>query len=371
MPNIPRRDFLRMVAGASVVGMFTERALGREGFASRETIPMVHATDLFRPHQDPDDHWDLACVYALAYRKDIDLKAVVIDSPPQGKNADLAAIAQLNHITGLTIPAVVGCPVPMKSRDDTQPQAKPGDHEAAEKVLEILRASSQGVIINVTGCCRDIALAGKKDPALFKNKCAAIYLNAGAAKTPPGARLEYNVSLDRPAYAAIFDLPCPIYWMPCFEQMADPWKVRQFGTFYKFKQDQILPHLSERMQKYFACMFAKVKSSNCLQYLSEPKDEKLLAERSANYRNMWCTAGFLHAAGKAVSRSGSIVPMNQAGARNVFGYDSIKVSCNENGVTQWTKDLNPKDRHIFRVMDLDNYQSAMTKAMNSLLTTLP
>jgi hypothetical protein len=29
-------------------------------------IPTLHQTDLFRPHADPDDHWDLACVYALA-----------------------------------------------------------------------------------------------------------------------------------------------------------------------------------------------------------------------------------------------------------------------------------------------------------------
>src|SRR5258705_13876458 len=30
--------------------------------------PLVHVTDLFRPHDDPDDHWDLATVYALARR---------------------------------------------------------------------------------------------------------------------------------------------------------------------------------------------------------------------------------------------------------------------------------------------------------------
>lgn len=365
-----RRDFLAVVATASA-GISPDLVLGREANSHSKKIPMIHATDLFRPYNDPDDHWDLACVYALAYRGDIDLEAVIIDSPLPGKEPDAAAIAQLNKITGLNIPAVVGCPLPMKSRDDTQPQAGPGDHKAAEKVLEILRSSDQRVVINITGCCRDIALAGKKDPALFKERCAGIYLNAGAAITPPKAKLEYNVGLDKVSYAAIFDLPCPIYWMPCFHQMRDPWHVRQFGTYYKFKQSEILPHLSEGMQKYFACMYAKIGSAKCLAYLGKAKDERLLAEYGANYRNMWCTAGFLHATGKTVSRSGRIVPPSHTSTPLFITFDPIEISCDEDGVTQWTPADKAANRHIFHILDVDIYQSAMTEALKSLLTTLP
>ncbi|MBN2270294.1 MAG: nucleoside hydrolase, partial [Sedimentisphaerales bacterium] len=341
--------------------------------SAHSKIPVLHATDLFRPHVDPDDHWDLACIYALAHLGDIELKAVVIDFPPTGKDPDIAAVAQLNHITGLAVPAVVGCPLPMKSRDDTQPDANPSDHNAADMVLDVLRASEQNVIINITGCCRDIALAGKKDPGLFKKKCARIYLNAGAGSPEKAGdgKLEYNMTLDKAAYTAIFDLPCPVYWMPCFEQMADPWKVRQFGTFYRFKQDEILPHLSERMQNYFAYMLGKVQSSNWLAYLTGPKDSQFLAERGADYRNMWCTGGFLHAVDKTVSQSGSIVPVNEAGVQSVFAFEPIKVSCDENGVTQWAEGPRSKDRRIFHVTDVENYQPAMTKAMKSLLTSLP
>ena len=373
MSDISRRGFLGTAASAWAAAMSSNVGFGKEAKRPHGKIPVLHATDLFRPHVDPDDHWDLACMYALAHLGDIDLKAVVIDFPPKGKDPDIAAIAQLNHITGLGVPAVVGSPLPMKSRDDAQPYAGPSDHNAADMVLDVLRASPQGVIINVTGCCRDIAIAGKKQPELFKKKCARIYLNAGAGspKKAVDAKLEYNVSLDRAAYAAIFDLPCPIYWMPCFEQMVDPWKVRQFGTYYKFKQNEILPHLSERMQNYFAYMLGKVKSSDWLTYLTGPKDSKLLAERGANYRNMWCTGGFLHAAGKTVSRNGEIVPLGQAGGTSVFTFDPIRVSCDDNGVTQWTAGQKSKDRYIFHVADVENYQPALTKAMKSLLTVLP
>ena len=35
--------------------------------ADEAPVPVIHVTDLHRPHVDPDDHWDLACVFALAY----------------------------------------------------------------------------------------------------------------------------------------------------------------------------------------------------------------------------------------------------------------------------------------------------------------
>lgn len=46
------------------------------------SIPVFHETDLFRPHEDPDDHWDLACQFALAKRGLIDFQGVLIDFPP-------------------------------------------------------------------------------------------------------------------------------------------------------------------------------------------------------------------------------------------------------------------------------------------------
>lgn len=84
-------------------------------------IPLIHETDLFRPHMDPDDHWDLACVFALAAQGKIDLKGVLIDYPPKaGRQPDAEAIAQMNYIHGLSVPFVVGSSIPMQNRTDTQ-----------------------------------------------------------------------------------------------------------------------------------------------------------------------------------------------------------------------------------------------------------
>lgn len=45
-------------------------------------VPVIHQTDCFHHHADPDDHWDLASQFALAYTEDIDLKGILIDYPP-------------------------------------------------------------------------------------------------------------------------------------------------------------------------------------------------------------------------------------------------------------------------------------------------
>ena len=339
---------------------------------------MLHATDLYRPHLDPDDHWDLACIYALAYRGDIDLKGILIDYPPgshKGHNPDMMAVAQMNFISGLGVPVVVGSSLPLKSRNDIQTYASPTDHNGVRMVLDVLQNSPQPVVINILGSSRDIAIAGKKAPDIFAAKCAAIYLNAGTGfpNMSPASKLEYNVTLEKSAYAAIFDLPCPVYWMPCFEEVESRQErgVREYGTHYKFRQDEILPHLSDMVQNYFAYMFGRYTDHNWLNYLKGEKNQALLSKFGGMYRNMWCTGGFFHAAGYTVSREGELVPLIDKPNHPVFTFDAIKVRCADNGVTEWTRDKNSGNRFVFHVREMDKYQSAMTKAMKSLLITLP
>jgi len=379
MDNLNRRQIL----GTAAAGLATTALDPRQGFSSNSRQknrrrPVLHATDLFRPHMDPDDHWDLACVYALAYRGDIDLKGILTDHPPQSskdRNPDIAAVAQMNLIVGLTAPVAVGSSMPLKSRDDVQTYASPIDHHGVKMVLSILEKSSDPVVINILGSCRDIAIAGKKAPDLFASKCAAIYLNAGTGSPTMNSesKLEYNVTLDKNAFAAIFDLPCPVYWMPCFEEMENRRErpIREYGTHYRFHQSDILPHLSDNVRRYFAYMFGRYTDHNWLKYLKEPVDEILVSRFASKDRHMWCTGGFLHAAGYAVSADGEILSLDKGSDSQVFTFEKVRVKCDDNGITKWHPDDASKNRFIFHVTDSENYPSAMTKAMKSLLTALP
>jgi hypothetical protein len=377
--TLGRRSFLKALAAGTVFSAVKGPvATGKSNITQRKNVSMIHATDLYRPHMDPDDHWDLACVFALCYRGDVDLQGILIDFPPNSRqdiNPDVAAVSQMNFITGKRVPVVVGSSIAMRTRDDVQPSARPTDLNGVRMVLDILKNSTKPVVINTTGSCRDIAIAANKEPTLFSKKCAGVYLNAGTGspKRDKATRLEYNVTLDRSAYAAIFDLPCPVYWMPCFEEIEPQGErgVMEYGTYYRFRQDAILPHLSDKTQNFFAYMLGRMVDHNWLNYLTGDKDQALLDEFGAKDRNMWCTGGFFHAAGYTVTVDGEIVPLEQAGNKAVFEFESIQVSCTESGVTTWSYDSAAKNRYIFHIRDTKRYQSAMTKAMKTLLMELP
>jgi hypothetical protein len=350
---------------------------------------MIHVTDLFRPHADPDDHWDLACAYALAARGDARLLAVMIDHPPAShpSDPDVQAVAQMNRITGLAVPVLTGSSrrIPLEEAD--RPEHR-DDRGGVRALLEILRASPRPAVISILGSSRDVALAGRLEPKLFAAKCAGVYLHAGSGTPDPvlARRLEYNVALDPVSYSLIFDLPCPVYWLPCFEVApggdGKPWTTRTHGTYYSFIQKEILPHLSARVRSYFASMFRQGASEkghvgledslrpDWLRRLEAPPDEALLARQGERPRPMWCTAGFFHAAGLAVTAAGAILP-GGGSADSVFAFDPVEVRCDAEGVTAWSPAPESKLRFKFRVLDVEAYPKAMTAAMRGLLAGLP
>jgi hypothetical protein len=339
------------------------------------TKPVFHQTDIFHPHADPDDHWDLACNYALAARGDIELLGVMIDYPPWPGDPAIAAVAQMNFITGLAVPMVVGTSQPMTSRTDVQPGTSAAAHGAASALISALKKSTEPVIINIVGSCRDVAIAGLKVPALFAEKCAAVYLNAGTGSPlkEKATELEYNVQRNPASYAAIFDMPCPVYWMPCWDEVAytvQERRVMEWGTHYRFLQSEILNSLSPVMQNYFIHALDRSSSQNWLRALLEPVNAGLLQKYGVLERSMWSTAGFLHGAGYSVDTAGNIVTVSQAGANAVFKFEPVAVGCKDSGITTWKIDPASQNRFKFHILDLEKYQSAMTAAMRSLLSGL-
>ncbi len=350
-------------------------ALGARGAAGASRgVPVVHVTDLYRPHEDPDDHWDLASLYALAQAGEVELRGVMIDYPPKGKamDPDVMAVAQMNFLTGQAVPVWTGAPA----------GAQGGALSGARRLHEVLRRSKKRVAVHVVGSSRDVAAAAKMEPRLFAEKCAGVYLNAGSGTQDraKAADLEYNVKLDPASYAAMFELPCPLYWMPCFEHAKGPFRVAEWGTYYSFRHENVLPALSPRVQNYFGMMYRHGQAAktgetesagawNWLRGLEAPVDAEQMAALGPASRAMWCTAGFLHAAGKTVTRGGEIVARG-ATAEPVFTFDPIRVRCGANGVTEWAADAKARQRWIFHVRDVERYAAAMGAALRTLLSGL-
>lgn len=373
-PKLPRRTAL---AGLAIGGglLLGARTQSEEKRPSHKPVPLIVATDLFRPHDDPDDHWDLATAYALAFQGLVDLRAILIDfpRPNSGKDPDVLAVSQLNYVTGLKVPVIVGSPYPYSpdislDRDQTVLRR-------FHAFLQTLEESQDPVVISVAGSCRDIASAARLAPKLFADKCAGVYLNAGASRPEASEKvhLEWNVTLDMQAYRAIFELPCPVYWMPCFEDVRR-FQTGEFATYFRFQQGSLLNQLSPSIRKFFAYVFettadGQKPSSDWLRYLLAEENQALLRTIGEHHRNMWCTGGFIHAAGCGVTSEGELVS-HHSNEPTVFEFLPIEIRKCEQGVVDWLPKEN-KQRFIFHVTDCDHYATAMTRALLAVLRRLP
>jgi hypothetical protein len=283
----------------------------------------------------------------------------------------------MSYLTGIPVPILVGCPQRLQSRGQHVEKGGGPEWGGVQGLLRILRDAPRPVALHVVGTCNDVALAGRLEPRLFAEKCRAIYLNAGAGTQDAEKRkkLEFNVGLNPAAYAALFDLPTTIYWLPCFEQVDDFSAPAAYGTYYRFRHAEILPHLSRPLQNYFSSMYADGEPaarqqgprSWWLQTLLGPRQETMLAKQLPLYRNMWSTAGLMHSAGLSVSRDGRLLPLGQAGVEPVYEFQPIRVRASDGGLTDWQADAAARDRYIFHVRDTQRYAAAMTAALRTLL----
>ena len=181
--------------------------------------------------------------------------------------------------------------------------------------------------------------------------------------------LESNVSYGPSAYAAMFDLPCPLYWCPCWHTL-ELRESGQDGSFYWLSQREALSNLSTGAANYFDYMFRKSSEPQWLKLLDKPVDaerwEKILNEK----RSMWSTASQFLLAGLTVTKDGTIVPASEAGDNAVFKMTPVEVTCTDAGRTTWKRTDKRTGRWMLHVTDVASYPSAITKAVASLLAEL-
>jgi len=376
--KLSRREILTLGIAAGVSGAMAnaeEDEVGKGGAMPKvesPAVPLVLCTDLYHPHVDPDDHWDLATAYALAKQGRVDLKAVVIDYPPLQGDPAIAAVAQMNHITGLSVPLAVGTKRKFTGSSETRAPGDQRDLHAAGLILRVLEESAEPVVIVITGSARDIAWAARRRPKLFAEKCRAVYLNAGMGTTDPakGGNGDYNTLLDVAAFRAMFELPCTLYWLPVLETFINnTFQYEQFGTLWTFKQSEILSALAPEVQNYFLYMFRKNTAGRWLRCLQEPPDQEYLDEVGTWTRGMWCTAGFLHLAGLKVLADGSVVGLAEE-RDAIYSFEPVTVGLCENGVGEWHKNVDSNSRFIYENHDLEHLCSAMTRALRTILKVL-
>lgn len=306
---------------------------------------LLHLTDLYHCHNDPDDHYDLATVFALAKVGYADLAGVIVDDPPDFIAGDPAvqAVAQLNYLTGQAVPVTIEYP----------------DERCGSRIVETMRQADRPVTISVVGGCSGIAKAVQRAPEVFREKCAGIYLNAGAGvDSPEHSAKEWNVTLDRPAYASLFreDFPCPLFWCPCFHEMtAHPETVGEYGTYWNFRQKDVFDRISPELLNYFLFMLEKSQDYRWLRYLFRTPDPELKEAFGNLLRNMWCTGGLIHSVGVA---------------GKTYRFDPVRAKAlSDDGTVVWEAAENSK-QYLFHVTDPEQYPTEMLESLIALLEQL-
>jgi hypothetical protein len=367
-----RRSFLQagvlLPFGVGLLGGL-QKSFGAETVSP---VPLIHVTDLYHPHGDPDDHFDLACVYSLARQGFIDLKGIGIDYPPKfiKGDPDLMAVAQLNRICGLNVPAYVGSEVLVKKKDDILPNLSQSDSSLIRFLIETLQKSDRPVAITVVGAATDVVVAARREPELFRTKCAGVYFNIGSAYLGEKKHLEYNVGLNPAAYAAMFDLPCPQYWFPCFHTSAEL-KVGEWGTLYMLPHKNAFDGIKSPTKAFFWYMFSRSQDPQYLRLLKTAPPDAEWNKILEGQRGMWSTASICLLAGLTITKSGKIVPLKQAGDNALFRMEPVKVQCEDNdGHLTWELSKTETGCSLFHILDVAAYPEAMAKAVNSLLINL-
>ena len=286
------------------------------GILQAAPIPVIDITDLYHPHQDPGDNFDLIAAYGLP---EIDLKAVILDvtedyrrpnDPGQKpeyrdetgpRDPGVIPVTQLNYIFDRNVPFGIGPFTRLKSPGDKALDVPEFQQSGIELILRVLRGSREKVEILSFGSARPLAAAYNREPKLFKEKVRRIHLSAGASSPE---FLEWNVMLDPNAIVCLLrsDLPIAVY--PCGTGKG-AFDKGPNNTYYLLPDLEFVRRMGPRLQSYAAYSFERSTRPDFLNCLDEKVPEEVTARVCARQHNVWETALWAQASRrKLVERDG-------------------------------------------------------------------
>ncbi|MEA1952516.1 MAG: nucleoside hydrolase [Planctomycetota bacterium] len=361
---------------ATALGILILLFPGGRGLADTSTsgstnVPIIYSTDLYQPHEDPDDHYDLMTLFAI---EEFNVLGIVLDhGTKQLHRPGRIPLAQMARLRGRNTPFAIGLKPPFQSlKDDGFAQPK-AFQEGVDLIIEALHKSPSKVTVFTVGSLRDIAAAYNREPQLMKDKITRLYINLGNTS---GNKNEWNVLLDEKAFACILKSDLPIYWCPCFGKL--------YGTYWQFKQNDVLAEAPAPIQNFFVFALATGQKwkgpipagiNDPVSFLFRAVDAPTLKAVGQYKRNMWCTAPFLHAAGYQVveQEPNRWIPQPPTKIKKtpskIFNFVPVRLATYKGGLTT-VEELPPSadsNLRIFKVLDQKHYSAAMADCLRELL----
>jgi hypothetical protein len=320
----------------------------------------------------------LATLFSLP---ELDVKGIILDcGSHQLKAPGSVPVKQMLHLTGRQIPSAIGLGHKLSSPDDDGCDQPDKFQHGVELLLEVLSKSPEPMTVFTSGSLRDVAAAFNRQPELLREKIGRLYINIGnPAAGAVSRKWEYNVNLDRNAYCCIMRSGLPIYWCPCFD--GGIWERGRYGTYWKFVHSQALDTAPRPLQNWFIYTLTKEKVADPIEALTSPQNADAREKIWKMPRNMWCTAPFIHAAGRRVylRPDGEYLALPPETAKHqgladseVKAFDFVPVTLepkrNEDGTTYVKMDIKPQQPNGFvHKRKSDNLDRIMTDCLKNLL----
>jgi hypothetical protein len=360
-------------------------------------IPLIDVTDLYHPHQDVGDNFDILAAYALP---EMDLRAIILDctepfrqpvakNPGPGLFPDASGprepgfipVLQLNYIFGRNIPCAT-CPFTrMKSVGDKMLDAPPFQQQGIELILKTLRESANPVHIVSFGSARAIAAAYNRDPALFKNKLARLHLCAGGSSPPAPNYIEWNVALDPLAIVCLLRSELSIAIYPDAANNSDEkgrgvmgpaFSYDEHNTYYKLPNLRFIARMDPPLRRYLEYAFSRSSRMDFLRATEvdgPPLAEKILARE----HNVWETAVWICLSGRRlvkradgshrIVRPADVLPTDTVLPNELL---PCEVKVQDNGIYEIRETRPPANCSVYYRGDPRKNENALREALPAL-----
>lgn len=343
------------------------RRAGAEVAGSAARVPVVYCTDLFHPHDDADDLYDIATLFALP---ELDVKAILLDlGDRQRERPGRIPAEMLMTLTGRNVPYATGLSKPLRSPDDKAIDRPSAEQASIELLIRTLREAPGPVVVITVGSSRDVCAAFNREPELLRTKISRLYINSGSVEEKGR---EWNVDLDVPSYVGLMRSGLPIYWCPCMPA------GQNRSTNWTFKQGPILDAMPQGLLNYFVYTLQHVDPGEIAPEEALSMDlrpwRRLLGTMD---RNMWSTQSLIHAAGRGLYRNGDRwvaaheAPVSGFTPADVFAFVPVRVETDDKGGTSWKEDRSAGNMQMYTVTDKVNHAKALTSVLRELLSRFP
>jgi len=339
---------------------------------SGRRIPLIYCSDLFHPHDDPDDHFDLATVFAIP---EFDIRCIILDlGKLQEKRPGKVPVSQMNRITGRRVPTVIGLGEKLRQPTDQALDQPPQFQQGVTSIVSVLRTSTTPVMIITVGSVRDVAAAFNREPELFRAKVGKIMVFIGDASAQDYG--DWNVQLDPQAYVGMMRSGLPIYWVPCFD--GGIWQNKGHASFWRASHGDVLGQVRPAVLQYFIYAMEE-ETAEPLSFLTQPVDAAKRERLLAGKRNFWCAAVFGSLAGRDLVREhGRYVskprwpgkPLDRSLRNELFEFEEVEVQVTDNAAVNYGPQPDAHKVMRFTIRDQTNYARGMTEATASLLDSL-